>query len=123
MNGPRASKLALAAASVALLGGCSSTQVVGADRTLRVSLSEYRITPPSVRVHAGELTILAHNDGRVMHNLVISRDGVVAGATRSVWPGATAEVTITLTAGRYTMASTILSDQALGEYGNLQVTP
>jgi plastocyanin len=109
-------------AALALLGGCAHTETVGNARTLYVALSEYRLTPQSVRVSAGPVTVFVHNYGRLTHNLVISRSGQVTGTTRPIWPGQSAEITLTLARGTYLMASTILSDEALGEYGTLTVT-
>jgi hypothetical protein len=123
MAGMRALVVSLATALLAVaLGGCAHSQVVGADRTLRVGLTEYRVTPGDVRVSAGLLTIFVHNYGRLTHNLVVSLNGQSAGATRPLWPGQDAVIAVTLTPGTYVMASTILSDEALGEYGTLKVT-
>ena len=71
---------------------------------------------------AGPLTVFAHNYGRLAHNLVISRSGQPTAVTRAILPGQSAEITLTVTPGMYLMASTILSDQTLGEYGTLRVT-
>lgn len=122
MPGLRASKLAPALAGLALVSGCGHTEALGNDRTLYVALSEYRVTPQSVRVSAGPLTVFVHNYGRLTHNLVITLNGQTTGTTRPIWPGQSAEITLTLTPGTYLMSSTILSDQALGQYGTLTVT-
>lgn len=112
----------LAAASLALLGGCGHTQVIGKDRTLYVALTDYRVTPQSVRVRSGPMTIFVHNYGHLTHDLVVSLNGQSTGSTRPIWPGQSAEISLTLVPGSYLMASTMLSDQALGEYGTLKVT-
>ncbi len=122
MPGLRASLLAVAAASSAVLAGCGHTHVVGGDRTLRLGLTEYRLVPQDVRVSAGALTIFVRNYGRLTHNLVVSLNGREQAATGPIWPGGSAELTLALSPGRYLMASTILSDQTLGEYGTLTVT-
>jgi uncharacterized cupredoxin-like copper-binding protein len=119
------SKLAIAAVIFALASvssGCGHAVMVGGDRTLTVSLTEYRVVPQSVRVSAGSLTILVHNYGRLAHNLVVSQNGLAAGATKPIWPGQSVQLTVTLTPGTYVMASNILSDEALGAYGTLTVT-
>jgi hypothetical protein len=118
----RASRLALLSAAVVLIGGCGHTQVVGSDRTLRLALTEYRLTPASVRVSAGVLTIVVHNDGVLTHNLAVSQSGQSIYTTKPIWPGQTAEVALSLAPGTYSLASTLLSDQELGEYGTLTVT-
>ena len=120
----RATRLALApvAAATLLLAGCGSTTTVGANRTFQVALTEYHVSPQSVRAPAGTLTIFVHNYGRLSHNLVISSNGQAEDATQPVPPGETAELLATLTPGKYLMVSTIQSDQALGAYGTLIVT-
>jgi hypothetical protein len=122
MPGPRASKLALLAIASFLLPGCAHTRVVGSSRVLHVALSEYRLHPSSVRAGAGELTIYVHNYGRQTHDLVISQHGQTTGQTEPLPPGQGAVLALDLAPGTYSMASTILSDQALGAYGTLKVS-
>ncbi len=105
-----------------VLSGCGHTQRVGADRTLSVALTEYHLNPQSARVGAGTLTIVVRNYGRLTHNLVISMNGQPAASTKPLGPGQSTSIIVFLNAGSYQMASTILSDQALGEYGTLTVT-
>ncbi|MDQ6730986.1 MAG: hypothetical protein M3022_11970 [Actinomycetota bacterium] len=88
---------------------------------LHVALSEYRVAPQQVSAPAGTLTIFVHNYGRLNHNLVISYRGVPEAFTEPIRPGQSAELITSLTPGRYVMASTVLSDQALGTYGSLTV--
>lgn len=118
----RASKLALAVLSGALLAGCAHTTVVGADRTFQLALTEYRLVPQDVRAPAGALTIEVHNYGRLTHDLTLTRGSHPAASTRPIPPGQTARLTLSLSPGSYLMMSRILSDQALGMYGTLNVT-
>jgi hypothetical protein len=104
------------------LAGCGGTTHVARDRTFQVALTEYHVTPQSVQTPMGTVTIFVHNYGRLSHNLVISQGGHPDAATQPIPPGQTAELVTRLVPGRYTMASTILSDQALGAYGTLVVT-
>jgi hypothetical protein len=120
MSGRRA-PLALLAVAVALLSGCGQTHVIGSDHTLTVALTEYRVVPQSIRAPAGLLTIFVHNDGRLTHNLVISLKGQAQAATQPISPGGTGVVAVTLGPGKYLVASTLLSDQALGAYGTLTI--
>jgi hypothetical protein len=117
-------KLPLLVASLTLAwlaAGCTHTRIVGADRTLRVALSEYRLNPQSARVTPGVISIFVHNYGRLTHNLVVSENGQTIGSTKPLPPGDTAELDLNLAAGNYRMTSTILADEALGEYGSLHV--
>ncbi len=122
MRTKRRSLSLFAAALVALAGaGCGRTASVGTGGTLQIALNEYRVTPQDVRAHTGLLTIFVHNYGRLTHDLVISLDGSVAASTKPIAPGQTAQLDAALAPGHYLMASSILSDQALGAYGTLIV--
>ncbi len=94
---------------------------MGANGILHLALSEYRVAPQQVSARVGTLTIFVHNYGRLNHNLVITHDGVSEASTEPIRPGQTAELIANLTPGHYQMASTVLSDQALGTYGSLTV--
>ena len=100
---------------------CGHTTTVGTGRTLQIALNEYRVTPQDIRAQTGLLTIYVHNYGRLTHNLVISLDGRTEAATKPIGPGQTEELDAALGPGHYVMASSILSDQALGAYGTLVV--
>jgi hypothetical protein len=103
------------------VAGCGSTTKVGSDGMLEVGLKEYRVLPQDVHARAGVLTIFVHNYGRLTHDLVISLHGIAQASTQPIPPGQTVELDTTLGPGRYVMASSILSDQALGAYGTLDV--
>jgi iron uptake system EfeUOB component EfeO/EfeM len=122
MTGLRATKLALLVASALLATACSHTEVVGTDRTVRIQLSEYRLQPQSIRVSRGLLTIVVHNHGLLDHNLVLFQNGQTVDAINPLSPGETSQMTLFLSPGKYSMASTVLSDQSLGAYGTLRVT-
>jgi hypothetical protein len=126
MRRRRAFKL-MAGAALALswagLGACGRTAVLDRDRTLTVGVTEYRLLPQRVRMSEGLVNLQVHNYGRLTHNLVISRDGESEGSTSPLAPGQSADLALELTRpGTYTMASTMLSDRALGAYGTLVVT-
>jgi len=111
-----------AAALVALgAAACGSITTVSKDGTLRVALGEYRVIPQDVHTTAGVLTIVVHNYGRLTHDLVISLNGQPEISSKPIAPGQTAVMDAALIPGTYQMASSILSDQALGAYGTLDV--
>jgi hypothetical protein len=124
--GARATKRTLVGAATALLlmglSGCGHTASVGANRTLRVALTEYGLLPQKVRASAGELTIIVHNVGKLAHNLEVLQGSQKIDGTPPIWPGTVRELTVELTPGSYTLASTLFSDRDLGEYGTLTVT-
>jgi hypothetical protein len=111
----------LAVSLAALPAGCGGTQVPAAGRLLRVGLTEYRLSPQNVAVSAGTLTIVAHNYGRLTHNLVVLLNGRAQDSTPPIGPGQSDEIVVSLAEGRYTLASTVQSDQALGVYGTMTV--
>jgi uncharacterized cupredoxin-like copper-binding protein len=116
-----ATRLLLATTVSMSLAACGHTAAPGADRTVQVALSEYRVTPQKIRSTAGELTLIVQNDGRLTHNLAISIRGNIVGQTPPLQPGADTALTLVLTPGTYLMTSTLFADQALGTYGTLTV--
>ena len=112
--------LAAVLASLAL-AGCGKSTTVRTGQSLQIGLNEYRVTPQDVRAQTGLLTIFVHNYGRLTHDLVISLNGQTEAATTPIAPGQTQELDAALSPGHYPMASSILSDQALGAYGTLTV--
>ena len=122
MTGLRATKLALLVAAALLVTACSHTEVVGTDRTVRIQLSEYRLEPQSIRVGHGLVTIIVHNHGMLDHNLALFQNGETVDSINPLSPGETSQMTLFLSPGTYSMASTVLSDQSLGAYGTLRVT-
>ena len=113
--------LALVLGGLTVLVGCGSTAHVGANRSLEIGLSEYRVTPQRVEAHAGQLSLFVRNLGRLSHNLTVSADGHSLVATKPIPPGQSAWLFVDLTPGTYALASTMFSDQALGQYGTLVV--
>ncbi|MGI8411907.1 MAG: hypothetical protein ACR2QA_05305 [Solirubrobacteraceae bacterium] len=121
-SSPRLAAAALYVAVAIAVGGCGHVAVVGSQRPLTLALSEYRLNPSDARARAGPLTILAHNYGRMTHNLAVTLNGMFVGVTKPIPSGQSAELMLSLAPGTYLMTSTLLSDQALGEYGTLTIT-
>lgn len=113
--------LALVLGGPGALAGCGTTARVGANRSLVIGLSEYRLTPQRVQAHAGALSLYVRNLGRLTHNLTLSADGQALATTKPIAPGQSTWLFIDLAPGSYAMASTLFSDQALGQYGTLVV--
>ncbi len=105
-----------------VLAACGHTTRVAGNRAVELGLSEYRLTPQHVEVHAGELSILAHNYGRLTHNLVVTSGHQALATTKPIPPGQNAWLFIDLSPGSYVMTSNLFNDQALGAYGTLTVT-
>jgi hypothetical protein len=119
----------LGAAAVA--AGCSGepAAVSVPGNTLRVKLDEYRIQPQNVRIKAGRIHLVAVNEGRLTHNLVVESitddptKEVVYGRTDTAHPGQTVtdRDPIKLKPGHYRLADTIGNHENLGQYGELTV--
>lgn len=118
---PAQARALLALAIAALLAGCAHTISVSRDRTLHVVLSEYRITPDTVRAYAGTLTIKVRNVGTRTDNLAVSQGSYNEIVSPDLAPGATATLALNLGPGQYMLRSLIQGDQALGEWGTLDV--
>ncbi|MEA2145029.1 MAG: hypothetical protein QOG59_616 [Solirubrobacteraceae bacterium] len=114
--------LALVLGGLSGLAGCGATAHVGANRSLEIGLSEYRVTPQRVQARAGALSLFVRNLGRVSHNLTLSADGQSLATTKPIRSGQSVWLFVDLAPGSYTMASTMFSDQALGQYGTLVVS-
>ena len=118
----RTSAVALATILAAVAAaGCDRTTIVGARRTLHVAVTEYRLLPDRFSARSGRLTLIVRNVGLLTHDLWITR-GSTRDHTPPIAPGQTAQLTVHLRPGTYTIASEIQSDQALGAYGTLKVT-
>jgi plastocyanin len=103
------------------LAGCTHTTRVGRSRALHVALSEYRITPDTVRAYSGTLTITIRNVGTRTHNLAISSGNVNEATSPDLLAGSATTITVDLAPGKYTLRSTITDDQALGLWSTLDV--
>lgn len=109
-------------AGAGLAGGCGRIEHVGADRTLAIALTEYRLNPKRATASPGTLTLIVHNYGRLSHNLVVAEDGHTTGSTEVIPPGQTAVLQVYLYTGSYQLSSSILSDASLGARGTLTVS-
>ena len=118
---PLPARAVIALALAWALAGCGHTIQVGASRDLHVTLTEYRITPDTVRAYAGSLTITVRNLGTRTHNLAISLGNQNEAMSADLVSGGTTMMRVDLAPGRYLLRSTITDDQALGLWGILDV--
>lgn len=118
---PGRAAAAVAALAALTLAGCAHVTAIRKDGTLRVALTEYRVSPQDVSTTAGVLTLVVHNYGRLTHDLVITLGGQPEVSTGPIAPGQTSVLSAALIPGKYQMSSTILTDAALGAWGTLDV--
>jgi hypothetical protein len=112
----------LTASLLATITACGTTRVVGPERTVQVTLTEYRVTPQRIIAQSGPITFLVHNFGRLAHNLAVTLGGKVVAETSPIRPGSSAVLTVDLSRGSYIIASNLFDDQTLGAYGTLDVS-
>jgi uncharacterized cupredoxin-like copper-binding protein len=114
--------------------GCGATIAYVHDPEGRVGvrLAEYTVTPEHIQVHAGSVTLVAHNEGRLTHNLAVvqfkrpksgEQEKQYGKATRTLFPGQTASTTVDLKPGKYRIVCTLANHDNLGQYGELKVVP
>jgi uncharacterized cupredoxin-like copper-binding protein len=83
-----------------------------------VSESEFKITLGSTDLKAGEITFEVKNDGKIPHDLAIKG---TSDKTDLIPPGATAELKVTLKAGKYELYCTVPGHEAAGMKLNITV--
>lgn len=115
-----------------------TTSVPGAgDNVITVNMSEFAFDPSSVTTKPGPATISAVNDGSVVHELVLLKtnadpaklplvggevdESTSVGEVADVESGATKEVTVDLTPGKYVMVCALPGHYEGGMYGSLIV--
>jgi plastocyanin len=118
-------KASLLAALVLALVGCGSEDASEPDRSggasLEVSETDFALEPSSLSVdEAGLVTIRVVNDGQVEHALEVEGDGVEE-ATETLAPRDSAELTVELAAGSYTMFCPIGNHRDQGMEGTVVV--
>jgi len=118
---PGPARRLLAVALAFALTGCAHTIRVGGRRDLHLALTEFRVTPDTVRAYAGPLTITVRNVGTRTHDLAVSLGNQNEVVSPDLAPGATATMTVYLAPGSYMLRSLLSDDQALGLWGTLDV--
>jgi uncharacterized cupredoxin-like copper-binding protein len=84
-----------------------------------VSEVEFKISLASTDLKAGEITFEAKNDGKIPHDLAIKG---TSDKTELISPGGTAELKVTLKAGKYELYCTVPGHEAAGMKLNITVS-
>jgi uncharacterized cupredoxin-like copper-binding protein len=84
-----------------------------------VSEVEFKITAGSTDLKAGEITFQPKNDGKIPHDLAIKG---TSDKTELISPGGTAELKVTLKAGKYELYCTVPGHEAAGMKLNITVS-
>jgi hypothetical protein len=117
---PRLVALVVAAA-LPLASGCGEPDAVAVEGPLRLTISEYRVSPQVVRVPAGRVELVVRNAGTMVHQLQIrTLDRTRALATSPpLRPGETARLTVELPPGDYVSTCPLDRHDTLGEHGEI----
>jgi uncharacterized cupredoxin-like copper-binding protein len=90
--------------------------------TVAATESEFKIALASATVPAGKITFDVKNAGKIQHDFVVSGPGVPASAkTPLIDAGASANVSVTLAAGKYTIYCSVPGHRAAGMVTTLTV--
>ncbi len=115
-------RIALAASTAIALAGCGKPAAVVHGHSFDLTLGDYSIAPADIDAAPGDYTVVVSNVGQRTHNVVVTLNGIRIGATtKPLYPGQKSSFPLTLVPGTYRLASTILNDQALGQYACLTV--
>ena len=115
----------------------ATTTPAAAGNSLTIHMSEFAFTPKDAVANAGKVTIIAPNDGKVVHELVVLKtsadpahlpmdgdevdESTNVGEVADVQPGATKKSVVKLTPGKYAIVCNLPGHYASGMYGSLTV--
>ncbi len=108
---------------VVLLAGLAVvTPLWGAPAPVAMTATEFKWTPKDVNVAAGDVTFNVVNKGTVEHNFVVEDPkGKVVKEVDSIQPGKSAQVKVTLKAGKYAIVCTVPGHREAGMVATLTV--
>ena len=85
-------------------------------------MTEYKVSPLTSYVKPGKLTITAHNDGKLAHNVAVIRAGRRDRRPQhDDAPGPAATIKLSLDPGTYRVLSSLSNDDPLGINGYIVV--
>jgi len=99
--------------------GTTTTATKPAATKVSVSESEFKITLGSTDLKAGEITFEVKNDGKIPHDLAIKG---TSDKTELIPAGGTAELKVTLKAGKYELYCAVPGHEAAGMKLNITVS-
>jgi plastocyanin len=107
------------AAAIALLvvGPAAAGSASTRSTTVDVKAKDFSFVLSKSVVHSGTVTFVIRNDGHSDHNFAIAGHD-----SKTIGPGKTTRLTVTLKAGKYPYKCTVDSHATLGMKGVLRVT-
>jgi len=116
---PAATTTQQTATSPTTTQGTTTSATKPAETKVPVSETEFKISLASTQFKAGAITFAAKNDGRIPHDLAIKQTG---DKTKLIQPGGTAELKVTLKAGKYELYCSVPGHEAAGMRLNITVS-
>lgn len=107
----------LAILSVAVVGLALAGTAAAKTTTVRVTAKDFAFVLSTKTVKHGRVTFVIKNAGRASHDFSIAGH-----ASKTISPGGTTRLTVTLARGRYPYKCTVDSHAELGMKGVLRVT-
>jgi uncharacterized cupredoxin-like copper-binding protein len=113
---------------VVLRGGQDAMVRVSGGR-IDMTLREFTMTPQSVSIRQGNISVYVTNKGTQVHNLQIEtivprssddKPKLLLGV-KAMQPGKSESGSVTLSPGKYRWRSSISNDDDLGMYGSIEV--
>lgn len=98
----------------------STTAAAGGGETVKISETDFKLTPSDPTVKAGAVTFDVSNDGGTLHNLQIEGNGVEQ-TTSDLQPGDSGQLAVDLKPGSYEIYCTIDGHKDLGMDGTVTV--
>jgi uncharacterized cupredoxin-like copper-binding protein len=115
----------------AMMGGARSAAT---SRTITAQLGEMYVRPSATSIGAGKVTFVAHNQGQIVHELMVERipmkmegpgkpvEKAAQGMIEDLQPGASGKMTLRLKPGTYMLFCNVPGHYAAGQHTLLTVT-
>lgn len=111
-----------------IIAGCQKSQVksttapvVSKTQTVNVELDQWYIKLNPATVNSGTVTFMIKNSGTIAHSFEIKGAGLDKSLDKSLQPGDSAELTVDLQKGSYTVLCPIDNHQGQGMVNTLTV--
>jgi uncharacterized cupredoxin-like copper-binding protein len=102
-------------------GATGATGAAGGGETVDISETEFKLDPSDVSTKAGAVTFKVSNDGSTTHNLEVEGNGVEESLPSDLAPGDSADLTVDLAPGTYTMYCPVDGHREQGMEGTVEV--
>jgi uncharacterized cupredoxin-like copper-binding protein len=132
--GTRAGNAGTAMPGRTMMGNRTAGTAAAGARTVDVQLGEMYVRPNKTSISAGKVTFVAHNQGRVTHELMIERvplkmDGpgrpnekAAMGMIEDMSSGSSGRMTVRLSPGTYVLFCNVPGHYAAGQHTTFTVT-